>query len=67
MKAFIVEVIVPDSWVTVDVVCGVNIGLRDYFRTQSQTSPILTETHRVLEDPRGLRTSTTVLAELPLR
>lgn len=65
MKAFIIEVILPDSWSKVDAVCGVNIGLQKHFITQSSGSPVPYQ--RVLEDPRGIRTSTTVITELPLR
>jgi hypothetical protein len=67
MKAFIVEVILPDSWTTVDTICGINIGLQKHFITQSLGSAHAEAFQRKLDDPRGIRTSTTVIAELPLR
>jgi len=67
MKAFILEVILPDSWTKVDVVCGVNIGCQKHFVTQSSGSANVESFRHKLDDPRGIRTSTTVIAELPLR
>ncbi len=67
MKAFIIEVILPDSWKNVDVICGINIGLQKHFITQSSGTVNVKSFQHKLDDPRGIRTSTTVIAELPLR
>jgi hypothetical protein len=68
MKAFILEVILPDSWSKVDAICAVNIGLRKHFDMQSPGFAYREASgQRILEDPRGIRTCTTVIAELPLR
>ena len=67
MKAFIIEVILPDSWTKVDAICAFNIGAQKHFVTQSSGSANVESFKHHLDDPRGIRTSTTVIAELPLR
>ena len=67
MKAFILEVILPDSWSKGDVLCAFNIGAQKHFVTQSSGPAFVAFPQRHLEDPRGIRTCTTVIAELPLK
>lgn len=72
MRAFIAEIILPDSWTMTDVVCGINIGLQKHFQTQSLGSADQSYKgdhllYRKLEDPRGIRTNTAVIAQLPLK
>ena len=64
MKVFIVEVVLPDSWQRIDVVCAMNIGVQKHWQTQNSGSPVAGQ--RQLEDPRGILTSTAVLAGYPV-
>lgn len=36
MKAFIVTVIAPDDWRKTDVLCSMNMGMRDHAKTQNK-------------------------------
>lgn len=36
MKAFVVTVIVPDDWGKTDILCSMNMGMRDWAKTQNK-------------------------------
>jgi hypothetical protein len=36
MKAFIVTVIAPDDWGKTDVLCSMNMGMRDWAKSQTK-------------------------------
>ena len=44
MRAMILQVIVPDSWRKIDVLCAMNIGLKKHFQTESSGPAIAVKT-----------------------
>ncbi len=68
MKAFIAEIVLPDSWTMTDVVCAINIGVQKHYATQISSSPAYVGDHvlyKKLEDPKGLSSCVRVLSCIP--